>query len=120
MYFQNEPLLPRQHFTPSYRTSLAPNTPKDPPQNITSNSQAVHHNSPSYLIDQIHLQRTPTTTTISTNTLFIELPSKYKAPYSWNNTPCKLRWTTNTSTFKSLLKKLSFQNGSLLITSLNQ
>ena len=40
MYFQNELLLPRQHLTPSLRTSLAPSTPKDPLQNITSYSQS--------------------------------------------------------------------------------
>ena len=40
MYFQNELLLPRQHLTPSLRTSLAPSTPNDPLQNITSYSQS--------------------------------------------------------------------------------
>ena len=47
--------------------------------------KAVHHTSPSFLTNLIPLQRTPITTTRSTNTFLIELPSKYKKPPPTSN-----------------------------------
>ena len=85
--------------------------------------KAIHHNSPSYLTNLIPLLKTPTINTRSTNTFMLELPSKFQksstnirswsisAPYSWNTIPSKLRCTSNTSTFKSLLKTYLFKIG---------
>ena len=83
--------------------------------------KVIHHNSPSYLTSIIPLQPIPTTTTQSTKTFLIQLPSKYKkystnlrswsiaAPYSWNALTIKLLCTTNSSTFKTLLKTYIFK-----------
>ena len=83
--------------------------------------KAIHHNSLSFLNFLIPLQPIPNTTTRSSKTFLIQLPSKYKkystnlrflsiaAPYSWNAIPIKLRCTTNSSTFKTLLKTYLFK-----------
>ena len=121
MYFQNEPL------------TLAPNTPKDLYKTLLLTHKSVHHNFSSYLTNLIPLERTYTTTTWSTNTFLIELPSKYKktstsirlwsifAPYSWNITPPPPQITPNHQHlyFQVPPQNLPFQNRTLLITSLN-
>ena len=62
--------------------------------------KAIHHNSPSYITSLIPLHPIPTTTTRSTKTFLIQLPSKYKKIFHKpkilvNSCPLQLKCYTN-------------------------